>query len=123
MARSSIKRFKYSKGHLSPVSRKTSCYSSVNFGHGNYSRYINWVLKEVVPDSHIASRTLYIMNMLINDLFERIATEARHLMHSRNRCTLTPQDIQKAVYLLLPRKLAKYAVTFGSEAVHRFVCS
>ncbi|KAF7466155.1 Hypothetical predicted protein [Marmota monax] len=71
----------------------------------------------------MSSRTLDFMNTLINDIFDRIAKEAHHLMHLRKRCTLTPEDIQKAVYILLPENLAKYAVTFGREAVDRFVRS
>ncbi|XP_004586318.2 histone H2B subacrosomal variant-like [Ochotona princeps] len=120
MARSLIKKYKYSRGCLTPVSRR-KCYSSFDCGHRNYSLYVNRVLKEVVPQSGMSSYTVEVMNSLINDIFERIAVEACNMMYFRNRCTLTPQDIQKAVYLLLPRKLAKSAVTFGSEAVHRYV--
>lgn len=81
------------------------------------------VRKEVVPKRGISSHTMDIINILINDLFERIATEACHLMYRKKRCTLTPADIQKAVYQLLPKKLAKLAVTFGTEAVHRYIHS
>ncbi|XP_022371006.1 histone H2B subacrosomal variant-like [Lutra lutra] len=122
MARSNTKKNKCSRGHRSPVSKKRS-HSSTDFGHRNYSLYVNRVLKEVVPQRGITSRTLDIMNTLINDIFERISMEACSLMCFRNRCTLTPEDIQKAVYLLLPGKLAKYAVAFGNEAVQRYVRS
>lgn len=77
----------------------------------------------MIPQRGISSHTLDIMNTLINDIFERISMEACSVMCFRNRCTLTLEDIQKAVYLLLPEKLAKYAVTFGSEAVQRYVHS
>ncbi|KAG3266501.1 histone H2B subacrosomal variant [Ictidomys tridecemlineatus] len=122
MARRTIHKYSYCKGHLSPISRKKSS-SSTSLSHRNYSLYVNRVLKEVVPQRGMSSRTLDFMNTLINDIFDRIAKEAHHLMHFRKRCTLTPEDIQKAVYMLLPESLAKYAVTFGSEAVHRFVRS
>nr|XP_035941631.1 histone H2B subacrosomal variant-like [Halichoerus grypus] len=122
MARSITKKNKCSRGHQNPISKKKS-HSSTDFGHRNYSLYINRVLKEVAPQRGISSRTLDIMNTLINDIFERISMEACSLMCFRNRCTLTPEDIQKAVYLLLPGKLAKYAVAFGSEAVQRYVHS
>ncbi|XP_034869780.1 histone H2B subacrosomal variant-like [Mirounga angustirostris] len=122
MARSITKKNKCSRGHQSPISKKKS-HSSTDFGHRNYSLYINRVLKEVVPQRGISSRTVDIMNTLIDDIFERISMEACSLMCFRNRCTLTPEDIQKAVYLLLPGKLAKYAVAFGSEAVQRYVHS
>ncbi|EHB03321.1 Histone H2B subacrosomal variant [Heterocephalus glaber] len=122
MVRSIIKQYGYSRRHLTPTYRKKS-YLSTSFGHRNYSLYISRVLKEVAPQRHISSRTLDMMNALINNIFERIATEAHHLMCSRNRCTLAPEDIQRAVYLLLPGKLAKYAMAFGDEAVHRYVHS
>ncbi|KAL1783530.1 histone H2B subacrosomal variant-like [Sigmodon hispidus] len=123
MAKSIIKRYQYIKKCLSSISKKQSHCSSINFGHRNYALYISRVLKEVVPKRGISSHTVDIMNILINDIFERIATEACQLMYLRKRCTLTPEDIQRAVYLLLPRKMAKFAVTFGSDAVHRFVHS
>ncbi|XP_029797356.1 histone H2B subacrosomal variant-like [Suricata suricatta] len=122
MARSTNKMNKCSRGHPSPISRKKS-HSSTNFGHRNYSRYVSRVLKEVVPQKGISSHTLDVMNTLINDSFDRISMEACSVMNLRNRCTLTPEDIQKAVYLMFPETLAKYAVTFGSEAVHRYVHS
>ncbi|XP_005356622.1 histone H2B subacrosomal variant-like [Microtus ochrogaster] len=123
MAKSIIQRYQHIKRHLRPVSRKQSCNSSIDFGHGNYSRYICRVLKEVVPMKGMSSHTVDILNFLINDIFKRIATEAGQLMYLRKRCTLTPEDIQKAVYQLLPKKLAMFAVTFGNRAVHRFVHS
>ncbi|KAM7320959.1 hypothetical protein ACRRTK_020212 [Alexandromys fortis] len=123
MAKSIIQRYQHIKRHHRPASRKQSCYSSIDFGHGNYSRYICRVLKEIVPMKGMSSHTVDILNFLINDIFERIATEAGQLMYLRKRCTLTPKDIQKAVYQLLPKKLAKFAVIFGNRAVHRFVHS
>ncbi|XP_002721166.2 histone H2B subacrosomal variant [Oryctolagus cuniculus] len=119
MARSNIRKYKYSRGCLIPISRKKS-HCSCDSGHRNYSLYVKRVLKEVVPHKRMSSCTLEVMNTLINHMFERIAVEACNMMYFRNRCTLTPEDIQKAVYLLLPGKLGKHAVTFGSEAVHRF---
>ncbi|KAL6059185.1 hypothetical protein STEG23_031207 [Scotinomys teguina] len=123
MAKSIIQRCRCVQRSLSSISRKQPRWSSFDFGHENYSRYINRVLKEVVPKRGKSTLTVGIINILINDIFERIATEACQLMYLRKRCTLTPDDIQRAVYLLLPRKLAKFAVTFGNEAVHRFVHS
>ncbi|XP_031215996.1 histone H2B subacrosomal variant-like [Mastomys coucha] len=123
MAKPTFKRHHNTKRHRRPFYRKHSRCSSINFGHGNYSLYISRVLKEVVPQRGISSQSVDIMNILINDIFERIATEACQQMFLRKRCTLTSEDIQRAVYLLLPKKLAKLAVTFGTKAVHRFIHS
>ncbi|XP_072815034.1 histone H2B subacrosomal variant-like [Vicugna pacos] len=122
MARPVAKKNKCSRGYQNPISRKKS-QSITESGLRNYSLYINRVLKEVVPHRSISSHTLDVINNMINNIFERISTEAYNIMNLRNRRTLTPEDIQKAVYLLLPGKLAKYAVAFGSEAVHRYVNS
>uniref|UniRef100_A0A8C6DST8 Core Histone H2A/H2B/H3 domain-containing protein n=1 Tax=Moschus moschiferus TaxID=68415 RepID=A0A8C6DST8_MOSMO len=122
MARNIIKKNKRCRGHQKAISKKKS-HSGTESGYRNYSLYVNRVLKEVVPQKNISSRTMDIMNTVINDMFERISTEAYNLMCYRKRCTLKPEDIQKAVYLLLPEKLAKYAVAFGNEAVQRYVCS
>ncbi|XP_048224223.1 histone H2B subacrosomal variant-like [Perognathus longimembris pacificus] len=107
---------------LSPISRKKS-HSSTSIGRRNYSLYISKILKEVVPCRGIASSTMDFLNTLINETFAMIAVEAHQLMNYRKRRTLTPEDIQKAVYMLLPKKLARFSVAFGSEAVHRFVHS
>lgn len=122
MARSITGKNKCSRGHQNSSSRKKS-HSRTGLGHRNYSLYINRVLKEVVPQSGISSHTLDVMNTLINNIFERISTQACSLMNYRNRRTLTPEDVQNAVYFLFPGKLAKYAVAFGSEAVQRYVHS
>ncbi|XP_036166856.1 histone H2B subacrosomal variant-like [Myotis myotis] len=120
MARSTRKA-KCSRGHRNPSSRKKA-HSCTDFNR-NYSLYIRRVLKEVDPQRSISSGTVDIMNSVINDIFERISTQANNLMCFRNRCTLTHEDIQKAMYMLFPGKRAKYAVTFGSEAVQRYVHS
>ncbi|KAJ1070376.1 hypothetical protein K5549_018231, partial [Capra hircus] len=122
MARNITKKNKRRRGHQKAIYRKKS-RSSTESGHRNYSLYINRVLKEVVPQKGISSHTMDVLNTMINDMFERISTEACNLMCYRKRCTLTPEDIQKAVYLVLPEKLAKYAVAFGNEAVQRYVRS
>ncbi|XP_065761550.1 histone H2B subacrosomal variant-like [Muntiacus reevesi] len=121
MARTTTKN-KRCRGHQKAISKKKS-HSGIESGRRNYSLYVNRVLKEVVPQKGISSRTMDIMNTMINDMFERISTEACSLMCYRKRCTLTPEDVQKAVCLLLPEKLAKYAVAFGTEAVQRYVRS
>jgi hypothetical protein len=50
-----------------------------------------------------------IMNSFVNDIFERIASEASRLNHYNKRSTITSREIQTAVRLLLPGELAKHA--------------
>merc|ERR1712066_100651 len=47
----------------------------------NYRRYTFKVLKQVHPDTGISSKGMSIMNSFVNDLFERIASEASRLAH------------------------------------------
>ena len=53
----------------------------------SYSSYIYKVLKQVHPDTGISSKAMSIMNSFVNDLFERIATEASRLAHYNKKHT------------------------------------
>uniref|UniRef100_A0A4X2LH41 Core Histone H2A/H2B/H3 domain-containing protein n=1 Tax=Vombatus ursinus TaxID=29139 RepID=A0A4X2LH41_VOMUR len=83
----------------------------------NYTLYTHRVLKEVVPNQGLSSKTADIMNCMINNILERIAEEACNLLCYKRHLTLSHQDIQMAVYRLLPNELAKHAVAFGTRAV------
>merc|ERR1712076_66206 len=76
----------------------------------SYGIYIYKVLKQVHPDTGVSSKAMSIMNSLVNDLFERIASQASQLSHIRKVTVITSRDIQTAVRLLLPGELAKHAV-------------
>eukprot|EP00898_Chlorokybus_atmophyticus_P008055 jgi/Chlat1/8250/Chrsp77S00622 len=62
------------------------------------------VLKQVHPDMGISSKAMSIMNSFINDMFEKIATEASRLARYTHKNTLTFREIQTAVRLILPGK-------------------
>jgi histone H2B len=89
----------------------------------SYSSYIYKVLKQVHPDTGISSKAMSIMNSFVNDLFERIATEASRLAHYNKKHTITSREIQTAVRLLLPGELAKHAVSEGTKAVTKYTSS
>ncbi|XP_005807632.1 late histone H2B.L4-like [Xiphophorus maculatus] len=88
-----------------------------------YAMYIYKVLKQVHPDTGISSRAMSIMNSFVNDLFERIATEASRLAQYNKRVTITSREVQTAVRLLLPGELAKHAVSEGTKAVTKYTSS
>ncbi|XP_033993046.1 late histone H2B.L4-like [Trematomus bernacchii] len=88
-----------------------------------YAIYIYKVLKQVHPDTGISSRAMSIMNSFVNDLFERIATEASRLTQYNKRSTITSREVQTAVRLLLPGELAKHAVSEGTKAVTKYTSS
>lgn len=80
-------------------------------------------LRKVHPDTGISSRAMSIMNSFVNDLFERIATEASRLAQYNKRSTITSREVQTAVRLLLPGELAKHAVSEGTKAVTKYTSS
>merc|ERR1712129_295530 len=86
----------------------------------SYSTYIFKVLKQVHPDTGISKKGMSIMNSFINDIFERIATEAGKLATYNKKATLSSREIQTAVRLMLPGELAKHAVSEGTKAVTKF---
>ncbi|CAJ1072446.1 PREDICTED: late histone H2B.L4-like isoform X2 [Xyrichtys novacula] len=88
-----------------------------------YAMYIYKVLKQVHPDTGISSRAMSIMISFVNDLFERIATEASRLAQYNKRSTITSREVQTAVRLLLPGELAKHAVSEGTKAVTKYTSS
>ncbi|XP_053323647.1 late histone H2B.L4 [Spea bombifrons] len=88
-----------------------------------YSVYIYKVLKQVHPDTGISSKAMSIMNSFVNDVFERIASEASRLAQYNKRSTITSREVQTAVRLLLPGELAKHAVSEGTKAVTKYTSS
>ncbi|GJQ12740.1 hypothetical protein GpartN1_g4531.t1 [Galdieria partita] len=88
-----------------------------------YSIYIYKVLKQVHPDTGISGKAMSIMNSFVNDIFERIASEASKLSAYSKSKTLTSREVQTAVRLLLPGELAKHAVSEGTKAVTKYTSS
>ena len=89
--------------------------------HSNsYASYIYKVLKQVHPDTGISRKAMIIMDNFINDIFERIATEAGRLARYNKRHTITSREVQTSVRLILPGELAKHAVSEGTKAVTKY---
>jgi histone H2B len=95
------------------------------------------VLKQVHPDTGISNKAMAILNSFVNDIFERIATEAsssytRYILCKLDQLTCTPtselaayskkstissREIQTSVRLILPGELAKHAISEGTKSV------
>ena len=86
----------------------------------SYSSYIYKVLKQVHPETGISKKAMGVMNSFINDLFDRVTTEAGRLSRYNKKATLSSREIQTAVRLVLPGELAKHAVSEGTKAVTKF---
>ncbi|KAH7913113.1 histone-fold-containing protein [Hygrophoropsis aurantiaca] len=88
-----------------------------------YSSYIYKVLKQVHPDTGISNKAMAILNSFVNDIFERIATEASKLAAYSKKSTISSREIQTSVRLILPGELAKHAISEGTKSVTKFSSS
>jgi histone H2B len=90
-------------------------------GHAlSYGSYLYRVLKTVHPDTGISRKSMLIMNGFVEDMFERIMTDASKLARYNRRTTLTSREIQSAVRMVLPPELAAHAVSEGRKALEKF---
>ena len=81
-------------------------------------------MKQVHPDTGISSKAMSIMNSFVNDVFERIATEASRLAHYNKKSTITSREAaDSSSPALLPGELAKHAVSEGTKAVTKYTTS
>ncbi|KAG1669584.1 hypothetical protein FOA52_006357 [Chlamydomonas sp. UWO 241] len=62
-----------------------------------------------------------ILNSMMNDMFDKVATEASHLSRYTKKPTITSREIQTAVRLVLPARLlcCLLATTPNTCRVHR----
>ncbi|KAG1743365.1 histone-fold-containing protein [Suillus occidentalis] len=69
--------------------------------------YSSYIYKGVFvhPDTGISNKAMAILNSFVNDIFERIATEASN---------------SPSVRLILPGELAKHAISEGTKSVSKF---
>ncbi|KIY70519.1 histone-fold-containing protein [Cylindrobasidium torrendii FP15055 ss-10] len=88
-----------------------------------YSSYIYKVLKQVHPDTGISNKAMAILNSFVNDIFERIATEASKLASYSKKSTISSREIQTSVRLILPGELSKHAISEGTKSVTKYSSS
>ncbi len=86
-------------------------------GKRSWAVYIHRSLKQVNKSLSLSGKTMKIVNSFVNDIFERIATEAAMLARVNKKKTLGSREIQTAVRLVLPAELAKHAMSEGTKAV------
>merc|ERR1711998_349313 len=85
----------------------------------SYAIYIYKVLKNIHPDVGISKKAMNVMNSFVADLFERVALEASKLARYHKKQTLSSNDIQAAVKLILPGDLAEHAIAEGTRALNK----
>ncbi|KAF9019988.1 histone H2b, partial [Hymenopellis radicata] len=65
----------------------------------------------------ISNKAMAILNSFVNDIFDRVATEASKLAAYSKKSTMPSREIQTSVRLILPGELAKHAISEGTESV------
>ncbi|KAK4051201.1 histone H2B [Microbotryomycetes sp. JL201] len=83
----------------------------------SWSKFIYAILKQVHPAMGMSNKAMLVMNSLVNDLFERLATEAGTLAAYNKKSTISSREIQTATRLVLPGELCKHAISDGTKAV------
>lgn len=86
----------------------------------SFSLYIYKVLKSIANDVGISKKGMNVIDSLVTDMFEQIAMEGAKLIRYNKKKTLSSQDIQTAVKLLLPADLASHALLEANKAVQKF---
>ena len=93
-------------------------------GTGVARGYGIYIYKVVKTGAHtgICSKAMSIVDSFVNDVFERIATEASRLAHYNKKSTITSREVQTAVRLLLPGSLPSISRRGhqGRHQVHDF---
>lgn len=83
----------------------------------SWNVFIHRALRALKKNKSLSSKLMKILNSFVGDLFERLATEAAHLVRVNKKRTLGAREIQTAVRLVLPADLAKHAMAEGTKAV------
>jgi histone H2B len=89
-----------------------------------WSTFIHALLKSVHKDQPtspgISKRAMTIMGSFVEDIFDRIHTEAVQIAKINKTKTLTAREVQTAARLLLPPELAKHAMAEGTRTVAKY---
>ena len=102
---------------------KKSKKRNVSKATPSFDIYIHRVAKQWVPNLGVTVGTMKVMNSFVNDIFERLSSEAGKLAHKTKKSTMTEREIQAAVRLLIPGELGTHAIAEGVKCLgtYRFM--
>lgn len=84
----------------------------------SWNRYVLRVLKQVnAKGVTISSKAMLIVNSFLNDIFDKVATEAASVARNNKVKTVSSRAVQTAVRLALPGDLGKHAMAEGTKAL------
>merc|ERR1712169_78318 len=82
-----------------------------------FNTYINRVNKNAKKGLTLSSKSVKILNSFVQDMFDKIATQAAALARANKKSTIRAAEVQTAVRLQLPADLAKHSISEASKAV------
>eukprot|EP01070_Trichotokara_eunicae_P011154 Trichotokara_eunicae@DN6820_c0_g1_i1.p1 len=85
-----------------------------------YANFIYRLNKQIDPKMEVSKKTISILNSFVNDVFDRVATEAQSLLKHAKKDTLTAREIQAACRLVLPAELSQHAVAQSVDSLRKF---
>nr|XP_003945111.1 histone H2B type W-T [Saimiri boliviensis boliviensis] len=85
----------------------------------SFAPYFRLVLKQVHQGLSLSREAVSVMDSMVHDILDRIASEAGRLARSAKHVTITAWEIQIAVRLLLPGQMGRLAESEGTKAVLR----
>merc|ERR1712066_115847 len=88
--------------------------------HETWNIYIYKVLKQVYPEMGMSKKAMSIVNSMVSDMFERLASESAQLCKYNKKQTMDAKALQTAVKLCLPGELSKHAVSEASKALTKY---
>jgi histone H3/H4 len=89
-------------------------------GQVDFRRYIFMVLRQVQPDKGITQVAKDELNAWLLYVGQTIAKKAVAIAYGAKKQTVSTREIQTAVRLLIPKELARHAVSEGTKAVTTF---
>ena len=102
------------------VMKKPTGEKKVRKAKRTFNSYIFKILKQVHPKTGMSKKSMNIVNSIVADTFDRIASEAGKLCRAQQKKTMSSWEIQSAINLVLPGELSKHAVSEGSKAMAKF---
>lgn len=83
----------------------------------SWSLFISRSLKAISKEVSLGGKAMKVVNSFVNDVFDRIATQAGQLARVNKRRTLGSSEVQTAVRLVLPPELAKHAMAEATRVL------
>ncbi|AIN99657.1 histone H2B variant [Leishmania panamensis] len=89
----------------------------------HWDLYIHRALRRFFKRGTLSKAAVRVLSSFIEDMFNRIQTEAVFVAKINKVKTLTAREIQTSARLLLPPELAKHAMSEGTKAVAKYNAS